>query len=196
MHEIGMFDRADPLSLDGFEGSGADWLEQYKDHIAQDNVIVTNPHKMYGPQTNDLTLQLRKRGIDRIILGGMSANLCVESHLRELLEQGFEVFVVGDATAGARTPALGDGDAAARINYGYLSNGVLNTTEAVTAMGTIPPNRAVIEDEGITQINGDNDVTTKTNGDHSEEEQTNGAKLLSVGFVTGTVIATFITSWL
>ena len=26
MHAIGMFDRPDPLSLEGFEGSGADWL--------------------------------------------------------------------------------------------------------------------------------------------------------------------------
>jgi len=34
----------------------------------------------------------------------MSANLCVEAHLRELLEQGFEVAVVRDATAAAQTP--------------------------------------------------------------------------------------------
>lgn len=39
-------------------------------------------------------LQLRKRGIDRVVLAGMSANVCVESHLRELLEQGFDVAVV------------------------------------------------------------------------------------------------------
>jgi nicotinamidase-related amidase len=32
----------------------------------------------------------------------MSANLCTESHLRELLEQGFEVAVVTDATAAAQ----------------------------------------------------------------------------------------------
>ena len=38
----------------------------------------------------------------------MSANLCVESHMRELLEQGFEVAVVKDATAGAKVPE-GDG---------------------------------------------------------------------------------------
>ena len=30
MHEIGMFDRQGSLSLDGFEGSGADWLDSYK----------------------------------------------------------------------------------------------------------------------------------------------------------------------
>jgi biuret amidohydrolase len=34
----------------------------------------------------------------------MSANLCTESHLRELLEQAFEVVVVTDATAAAKLP--------------------------------------------------------------------------------------------
>jgi nicotinamidase-related amidase len=63
--------------------------------------IISNPHKVYGPETNDLVLQLRKRGIDKVILGGMSANLCTESHMRELMEQGFEVAVVSDATAAA-----------------------------------------------------------------------------------------------
>ncbi len=29
-HEIGMFDRLDPLSLEGFAGSGANWLDRYK----------------------------------------------------------------------------------------------------------------------------------------------------------------------
>ena len=51
-----------------------------------------------------LVLQLRKRGIDNVILAGMSANLCVESHSRELLEQGFDVTVVKDATAPLRRP--------------------------------------------------------------------------------------------
>jgi len=34
----------------------------------------------------------------------MSANLCVEAHMRELLEQGYEVAVVKDVTAAAQTP--------------------------------------------------------------------------------------------
>ena len=48
--------------------------------------------------SNDLALQLRKRGISRVLLAGMSANLCVEAHLRQMLEDGFEVAVVKDAT--------------------------------------------------------------------------------------------------
>ncbi|MCH8341824.1 MAG: cysteine hydrolase [Chloroflexi bacterium] len=134
MHEINMFDRSGALSLEGFPGSGADWLERYKPYIEDGKTIVCSPHKVYGPENNDVGLQLRKRGVDKVVLGGMSANLCVEAHLRELLELGFEVAVVKDATAGARHPELGDGYQAALINYGYLANAVLTTDEAVEAM--------------------------------------------------------------
>ena len=133
MHSIGMFDRKDPLSLEGFEGSGADWLAQYKKYIEDKNTVVVSPHKVYGPETNDLVLQLRKRGIDKVILAGMSANLCVESHLRELLEQGFEVAVAKDATAAAVVPGL-NGYESAVINYRFLANTVWTTNEACNHM--------------------------------------------------------------
>lgn len=136
MHAIGMFDRKGALSLDGFSGSGADWLELYKPMIEDGKTIITSPHKVYGPETNDLTLQLRKRGIDRVILAGMSANLCVESHMRALLERGFEVAVVKDATAAAVVPD-GDGYAAALVNFRFIANDVLTTSEAVAAIAQL-----------------------------------------------------------
>ena len=133
MHEIGMFDRKAPLSLEGFEGSGADWLERYKPYIEDGETVVVSPHKVYGPESNDLALQLRKRGIDRVILGGMSANLCTESHMRELIEQGFDVTVVSDATAAAQGK-LGDGYAAAMVNFRFIANAVVTTDDAVKAI--------------------------------------------------------------
>ncbi len=130
MHNIGMFDRKGALTTEGFEGSGPDWLERYKPYINDGVTVITSPHKVYGPETNDLVLQLRKRGIDKVILGGMSANLCTESHMRELLEQGFEVAVVSDATAAAQVEE-GDGYAAAMINFRFIANTVWTTKEAV-----------------------------------------------------------------
>ena len=134
MHELKMFDRSGALSLDGFSGSGADWLERYKPFIEDGKTIVVSPHKIYGPENNDLILQLGKRNIRKVLVGGMSANLCVEAHMRELIDRGFEVAVVKDATAGARHPELGDGYKAALINFGYIANAVLSTDEAVNAM--------------------------------------------------------------
>jgi len=130
MHHIGMFDRKGALTTEGFEGSGADWLEQYKKYINDGETVVSNPHKVYGPETNDLVLQLRKRGIDKVILGGMSANLCTESHMRELMEQGFEVAVVADATAAAIVEE-GNGYEAALVNFRFIANTVWTTEEAV-----------------------------------------------------------------
>jgi len=134
MLESKEFFRPDPLGRDGFAGSGADWLDRYKPFIEDGKTVVVGPHKMWGPQTNDLVFQLRKRRVNNIILAGMLANLCVESHLRELLEQGFEVAVVKDATAAPRHPEIGDGYKAAVINYGFLANAVLTTDDSVSAM--------------------------------------------------------------
>ncbi len=130
MHSMHMFDREDPLSLKNFKESGSDWLNQYKPYIEDGKTIVTSPHKIYGPENNDLILQLRKRRIDSIILAGMSANLCVESHMRELIERGFEVAVVKDATAAAQFEEA-DGYAAALINFRMIASDVWTTEEAV-----------------------------------------------------------------
>jgi nicotinamidase-related amidase len=130
----GMFARKGVLNLDGFEGSGADWLERFKPYIEDGKTIVVAPHRVWGPETNDLVLQLRKRKISKIILGGMLANMCVESHLRELLEQGFEVAVAKDATAAPKHPEWGYGYEAALINYAYLAHAVLTTDQAVKSM--------------------------------------------------------------
>jgi nicotinamidase-related amidase len=134
MHKIGMFDRKGALTVDGFEGSGADFMPEYKAVIEDGKTIVASPHKVYGPEANDLSLQLRKAGIDKIILAGMSANLCVQAHLHELLEQGYEVAVVRDATAAAMLPE-GDGYLAAIINFRYIANALWTTEEAVERIG-------------------------------------------------------------
>ena len=130
----GTFARTGALNLSGLEKSGADWLEEFKPFIEDGETIVVSPHKVFGPQTNDLTLQLRKRNVQKVVLGGMLANMCVESHLRDLIEQGFEVYVVADATAGPRHPTWGDGYKAALINYAFLAHAVVKTQDVVDSM--------------------------------------------------------------
>jgi nicotinamidase-related amidase len=135
MHEIKMFDRRGLLSLDGVPGSGADWLARYKPFIEDGKTIMVSPHKIYGPENNDLVPQPCERYISKIILAGMSANLCVEAHMRELIEQGVEVTVVRDATAGPWHPELGDGYTPPLVNFGFIADAVRSTDEVVKAMG-------------------------------------------------------------
>lgn len=133
MHENHLFARTGALTFDGFSGSGADWLARLKPYIEDGKTVVVSPHKIYRPESNDLILQLRKRGIGKVIVGGMLANMCVEAHVRELVEQGFDVAVVKDATAGPRHPVWGDGYEAALINFAYLAQ-VMTTDEVIGAM--------------------------------------------------------------
>ena len=133
MSAVGMFGRQGAYTTDGFAGSGADFLPAYDQHIHDGQTVIASPHKIVGPESNDLVLQLRKRGVNQVILAGMAANLCVEGHMRELIEQGFEVAVVKDATAGARLPE-GDGYLAALVNFRFLANAVWTTAEAVARL--------------------------------------------------------------
>ena len=137
MHNIGMFDRPSAYSLEGFENSGADFMPQYKTYILDGKTVIASPHKVYGPEQNDLVLQLRKQKVDQVILAGMSANLCVQAHMHELLEMGFEVAVVKDATAAAQIPE-GDGYLAGLVNFRFMANAVWTTDEAVARISAAP----------------------------------------------------------
>lgn len=132
-HKLGLFDRKGALTLDGFNNSGADFMPEFKQFIDDGKTIVASPHKLYGPQSNDVMLQLRKQHIDKIILVGMASNLCVQSHLREFLERGFEVVVVRDAIAGPKLPD-GDGYGSALVDFRYIASGVMTTDQVVAKL--------------------------------------------------------------
>ena len=57
----------------------------------------------------------------------------MESHLRDLIECGFEVCVVADSVAAAKVPGV-DGMAAALINYRMIASDVWTTATAVDQM--------------------------------------------------------------
>ncbi|WP_271898436.1 isochorismatase family protein, partial [Candidatus Phyllobacterium onerii] len=97
--------------------------------------IVCSSHKIAGPQTNDVIFQLRKKKIDKVILAGMAANFCVESHLRDFVEHGFEVAVVRDATAGSKLPE-GDAYRAALVNFRWFANAVWTTATTVEKLNS------------------------------------------------------------
>src|SRR5262249_18610092 len=52
MGQLGVFAREGPLTLDGFEGSGADWPERFKPYLRACDAVVASPHKVYGTASN------------------------------------------------------------------------------------------------------------------------------------------------
>ncbi|MCU7851989.1 MAG: cysteine hydrolase [Candidatus Thiodiazotropha sp. (ex Monitilora ramsayi)] len=128
--ELKVFGRKDAVYAAGLKNTGADFFSKYKPYILDGKTVVTSPHKVYGPDSNDLLLQLRSNGIDTVVLAGLAANLCTDSHLRELVENGFKVVVIKDAVAAPGEDAY----QAALINYGLIANAVMTTADAVKAM--------------------------------------------------------------
>src|SRR5262249_13532985 len=45
MGQLGVFSRNGPLTLDGFDGSGADWPERFESYLQACDTIVASPHK-------------------------------------------------------------------------------------------------------------------------------------------------------
>lgn len=118
------------LNANDIEKSGADFLPEYKQFILDDKTILTTPRKDFGLNGNDLIMQLRISGIKQVILCGMDANVHLDSHLRDLLAEGFEVGVVRDGTAGAKLPE-GDGYLAGLINFRFIANEIFFTPDIV-----------------------------------------------------------------
>ncbi len=117
----------DKMMFDGKMFHTGTWgAEFHPDLVPDDNTFVLAPHKaLSGFWAGDAAIQLRQRNIDTIVLAGMSANLCVESNLRDAVENGFEVLVVKDATTGPGPEAT----QAAMVNYGLIANEVVTTDE-------------------------------------------------------------------
>jgi nicotinamidase-related amidase len=103
------------------------WGAEFHPQLQPDeNTVVLAPHKALSNfWSGDIAIQLRQRNLSTIILAGMSANLCVESHLRDAIEHGFDVIVVKDATTGPGP----DATKAAYTNYGFIANEVVTTDE-------------------------------------------------------------------
>ena len=103
-----------------------------------DNTFVCSPHKgLSGFWSNDIDLQLRQRGVDTLVLAGMGANLCVESHLRDAVENGYEVLVVTDATAAPGRDAL----EAALTNFEFVAHETATTDDVEERLAAADPAR-------------------------------------------------------
>lgn len=119
-----------PTAASGRDG---DIMPQLLPFLEDDKVVVTGSHRLGGLANRELLQELRSHRIEHVILAGMCANLCLEGHLRELVEHSFEVAVVRDATAGIAVDGI-DGQAAALSSFRLLAHAVWDTREAILRM--------------------------------------------------------------
>ena len=123
------------ISLTCPRGLRSDFMPDLEQYIEDGSTITCSPHAMYKQLwVNDLGLRLRKQRIGQIIVAGMIVSLRIESHLRDFIEQGFEVALVRDAIAGSKLPE-GVGYLSALVNFRCIVNALWTTEETIKRLG-------------------------------------------------------------
>ena len=97
-------------------------------------VIVHEHWCSSGFANTDLDLQLKKHGMQQLIVIGLIAHTCVEATVRYAAELGYEATVVKDATADYSDVAM---HAALEVNLPHYANAIAGTREVVEAISTL-----------------------------------------------------------
>ena len=97
--------------------------------------IVASEHWCSSGFANtDLDLQLKRHGIQRLIVVGLIAHTCIEATVRFAAELGYDVTMVKDATADFSDDEM---HAALAINIPNYASAMLTTNEVVQAISSI-----------------------------------------------------------
>jgi nicotinamidase-related amidase len=87
-----------------------------------------------GFANTDLDLQLKKHGIQKLIVVGLLAATCVDSTVRFAVELGYEVTAVNDAIADLSDERM---HAALAVNIPNYASAVVTTAEIVDSISTL-----------------------------------------------------------
>ena len=79
-------------------------------------------------------MQLKKHGIDKLVIMGLIAHTCVEATVRYAAELGYEVTMVKDATADYSDEEM---HAALDVNIPNYASAVVTTNEVVASLSSV-----------------------------------------------------------
>jgi nicotinamidase-related amidase len=88
-----------PLVRQGIINRGSDSAAFHKGLVIDQSDVILEKPRFGAFHGTDLELLLRSRGIDTVIVTGISTNVCCETTAREAAVRDFHVLFVGDATA-------------------------------------------------------------------------------------------------
>jgi nicotinamidase-related amidase len=109
------------------------WGGEFRDEFKPlpDEIVASEHWCSSGFANTDLDLQLKRHGIQRLIVIGMIAHTCIEATVRFAAELGYDVTVVRDATADYTDEMM---HAALDINIPNYVSAVVTTEEAVGSL--------------------------------------------------------------
>ena len=84
-----------------------------------DDLIVDKPRhsSLYATKLEDI---LRQRGIDRIVVGGVTTSMCVETTVRDLAQRDYEIVVIEEACGDFDGPRHAASLAAMKFGFAHV----------------------------------------------------------------------------
>jgi nicotinamidase-related amidase len=108
---------------------GGEW---HPDFVPEPGDVMIKEHwGSSGFANTDLDMQLKQRGVHKIVLVGMLANTCLETSAKFGVELGYHVTLVRDATAAFSPEAM---HAAHEINGPTYAHAIITTSELCAAL--------------------------------------------------------------
>jgi ureidoacrylate peracid hydrolase len=129
--------------------------------------IVLRPHKTCDVFETDLPERLEEKGITKLVIAGMTANMCCESTGRRAVEEGYDVTYLRDAIGSENMPSY---EAAIRINFPLFGNAVLTVAEFLAAVDASAQPQLPIQ-AGDAVIGSDHGNVGKVVGFFAEDDQ-------------------------
>jgi ureidoacrylate peracid hydrolase len=112
------------------------WAEMATDPA--DLVVDKTRYSAFIQGSSDLDAQLRRRGIDTVLVTGCATNVCCESTARDAMMLNYKTLMVSDANA-----AFTDVEHNAALTAFYVTFGDVQSTQQVLAMlPEVPASRA------------------------------------------------------
>jgi nicotinamidase-related amidase len=106
--------------------------EIHAELVPRPGEIVASEHwGSSGFANTDLDLQLKRHGIEQLIVIGLIAHTCVEATVRFAAELGYDVTVVRDATADYSNEKM---HAALEVNIPNYASAIVTAKEVIEAM--------------------------------------------------------------
>jgi ureidoacrylate peracid hydrolase len=115
----------------------AELLDDLKGLVAEDDLVFTK-HRASCFYNTNLELELRMRGIDTLIVTGVSTNYCVDASVRDAYARDYDLYIVEDACACA-WPDLHD---AVMKTNAIFHGEVVSTEDALAALRALAPAQA------------------------------------------------------
>ncbi len=97
--------------------------------LPEDSVIISKAYKVdrdaySGFQETELDLELRRRGVKRLFIGGLATDYCVKATVLDALNLGYQVFLLLDGIRGVDVNP-GDSDEAIKEMLRYGAVGIV-----------------------------------------------------------------------